>query len=307
MNIDNNIQANRIIKIGTRGSELALVQTDLVIEAITRNFPNVKCEKVVIKTEGDKILNKPLVEFGGKGVFVTEFEQAIISKEIDLAIHSSKDMPVELGKGLAIVGVLGREDARDVLVTNKGFDIDSKEEVVIGTSSLRRQIQIMELYDNLRCENIRGNVPTRLNKLASGEYDGIILAAAGLKRLLRHSDGEFDYKYFEYEEMIPSGGQGIIAIEGRIDDEISNMIEQISDKKAYAELEIEREVLALLGAGCHEAVGVISKCNKDNVTVNIIREINGQLIKVEGTDSLDNRQELIEGLINKVKEGDING
>ncbi len=307
MNIDSVKQDNKIIRIGTRGSELALVQTDLVIKAITQQFPEVICEKVIIKTEGDKILDKPLIDFGGKGVFVTEFEEAIINKEIDLAIHSSKDMPVELGAELAIVGVLGREDARDVLVTNKGYDIANAEELIIGTSSLRRQFQVMELYDNVRCTNIRGNVPTRLNKLVKGEYDGIILAAAGLKRLLRHNDNEFDYRYFEYEEMIPAGGQGIIAIEGRIDDEISDMIEQISDKKAYAELEIEREVLTLLEAGCHEAVGVISKCNKDKVTVNIIREINGQLIKIEGTDSLDNRQNLIEVLINKVKEGDING
>lgn len=169
--------------IGTRGSALALAQTELVIRQIKEVSPQVECEIRIITTKGDKIMEKPLIEFGGKGVFVTEIEEKLKNGEIDLAVHSAKDMPVELAEGLAILGVLKREDPRDVLVTMDWEGFLQKEHPRIGTSSLRRRAQIQQEFPNALCQSLRGNVNTRLKKLEDGMYDGILLAAAGLRRL----------------------------------------------------------------------------------------------------------------------------
>lgn len=289
-----------LIKIGTRGSALALVQTDLVINEINRKYPDIVCEKVIIHTTGDKILNQPLIAFGGKGVFVTEFEDALMSHKIDLAVHSAKDMPTEIPKGLQIVGTLPREDAREVLITKKGFEKEGRKHITIGTSSARRQIQIRELYQNVICKDLRGNVTTRLEKLKNGMYDGIILAAAGIKRLQLEKADEFDYQYFEYESMIPCGGQGIIAVEGRINDKVSDLLQTISDRIAFIELEIERGALNLLGAGCHEAIGVISNVNGNEINVKIAKEKDNKMVRVEGKTRVCERFALIESLINQL-------
>ena len=178
-----------VIRIGTRKSDLAVIQTKLVADAIEKASPDVRTELVLRQTMGDKILGKPLLEFGGKGVFVSEFEEGLAKGEIDLAVHSAKDMPMDLAEGLAIVAVPEREDPRDVLVTVAGRELSGKKEIVIGTSSPRRQVQIEAIGPKLwpgaavRCEMLRGNVNTRLRKLEEGGYDGILLAAAGLKRL----------------------------------------------------------------------------------------------------------------------------
>ena len=204
---------SKIIRIGTRKSALALIQTELIAEALGRAWPDIEIEIVTKDTQGDKILDKPLQEFGGKGVFVSELEQAIMDGTIDLAVHSAKDIPMELAPGLVLVAVSEREDPRDVLVTLKERNemgrkhteggyisaADSRQQTafscqkfVIGTSSPRRQLlaSLWTIPSGLwpkkaliRCETLRGNVPTRLRKLKEGQYDGIILAAAGLKRL----------------------------------------------------------------------------------------------------------------------------
>lgn len=291
------------IKIGTRGSALALAQTELVIKEINKTFPDVICEKVIIHTTGDKILNKSLVDFGGKGVFVTEFEDALVSKKIDLAVHSSKDMPTEIAEGLIVAGVLPREDARDVLVTLKDNNILNRECAIIGTGSLRRQFQMNELYSNVKCRNLRGNVTTRLDKLKEGIYDGIILAAAGLRRLQLDDDEMFDYRYFEYDEMIPAGGQGIIAVEGRKNDKISDMVFLISNETAFIELETERMVLKLLDAGCHEAIGVVSTLKNKEISIKIAKEKDNKVVKVEGITQVGERIKLVENLISQLREG----
>ena len=180
---------NKTIRIGTRKSALAMVQTELVAEALKQVQPGLETRIVTKVTEGDRILNKPLLEFGGKGVFVTEFEQALQNGEIDFAVHSAKDLPMDLEDGLGIVAVPPREDPRDVLMTPAGTDLSVKKEIVIGTSSLRRRLQIETLGKKLwpgaavRCEDIRGNIQTRIRKMDEGLYDAIILAAAGLKRM----------------------------------------------------------------------------------------------------------------------------
>lgn len=221
-------------------------------------FPAIECEKVIIKTKGDRITDRPLAEFGGKGVFVTEFEQAIRNKTLDYAVHSAKDMPAELSEGLAIVSVLERGDARDVLVTKKGYDIVSSKNARIGSGSSRRIVQFAKLYPNVSFMGIRGNVTTRLQKLREGQYDGILLAAAGLSRLHLLQEEDLCYTYFDIRDMVPAGGQAIIAVEGRKDDD-QRFLREITDEKTALELDTERNILAKLSAGCHEAVGVYAK------------------------------------------------
>ena len=336
------------IRIGTRGSELARKQTELVIDAISKAYPDCVCETVILRTEGDRILDKPLMEFGGKGVFVTEFEEALQEGKIDLAVHSAKDMPMELAKGLTICGVLPREDVRDVLVTRKGHPLQMEhflqerkqeegtsdwmgkereigaqnaEPVVeckvtenqhsalemyhIGTSSLRRQCQIEQLYSNVQCVSIRGNVPTRLHKLRDREYDGVVLAAAGLRRLNLLQEEDLEYHYFDVEDMLPAGGQGIIAIEGREQDEIAECVKKVSDSDAWLQLQTEQEVLYLLNAGCHEAVGVVTNLTADKIELRIMKEMDGKLIYVDGRASRSEYSNLaveqVQELLQKLK------
>jgi len=293
---------NYIVKIGTRGSRLALVQTDLVIDAIHKHYPLLQCETIVINTLGDKILDKPLIEFGGKGVFISEFEEALMSREIDLAVHSAKDMPMELCEGLEIACVLKREDPRDVLITMKPVKIEELESAIIGTSSLRRQLQIEQLYGNIKCTLLRGNVNTRLKKLADGIYDGIILAAAGIKRMGLDNEPEYNYRYLDFDEMIPAGGQGIVAVEARVDSELGQMLKNISDYVSGMELEIERKVLHLFEAGCHEPIGVFSEVKQGEIKLRIMKEVNGKILKQTGKVDIENRLELVERLVKNVLE-----
>lgn len=308
------------VKIGTRGSHLALAQTDQVIAVLKKCYPDLHMEKVVLHTQGDKILDKPLIEFGGKGMFIAEFEEALTDGRIDLAVHSAKDMPMELADGLVIAGVLPRADARDVLVTRKGLlaePMDSKEvqlpesrqenvledmgkDTVIGTGSLRRQFQLRALYPDVRCISIRGNVPTRLQKIRDGECDGVILAAAGLGRLGLLEAPDFDYRYFSYEEMVPAAGQGIIAIEGRRDDELIGLMDCISNRNAMLEMETERRILQLLEAGCHEAIGVISKVENKQIAIQIIQEVGGEIYRQRGKTAVEQRMKLAEQLVDSL-------
>lgn len=264
---------SKTIRIGTRKSALAVVQTKLVAEALNKAGTGLSAELVLKQTEGDRILNRPLLEFGGKGVFVTEFEQALLRGEIDFAVHSAKDLPVELEEGLGIVAVPEREDPRDVLVTPAGSGFSGKKEIVIGTSSLRRKIQIEEIGKTMwpeavvRCENLRGNVQTRLFKLMEGNFDGIILAAAGLKRLGLQDDGRYDFHYFDCETFIPAGGQGILAVEGRLDSGTEDIVKLLEDGEARMCLTLERKILRLLNAGCHEPIGVYSRLKDGQVEV----------------------------------------
>lgn len=276
------------IKIGTRGSSLALAQTNEVAAALQARFPDVETETVILQTRGDRILDRPLTDFGDKGVFTAEFEDMVGNGKIDLAVHSAKDMPMELGTGLMVAGVMPRADARDVLVTRKG----SGCLLAVGTGSPRRQSQLRRLFSQAVCRGIRGNVATRLSKLRNGEYDGLILAAAGLERLGLLREEDLEYRFFSFDEMVPAGGQGIIAVEGRREDEISNMVRAISDSRSYYELEIERKVLGLLDAGCQEAVGVVAQCGKDSVRIRLIREVNGRIFKMDETAGFPEAGEL---------------
>lgn len=299
------MKEKRTVRIGTRGSRLALAQTELVIAALKKKYPLITVEQVILRTKGDRILDQPLLNFGGKGVFVTEFEEALYDGRIDLAVHSAKDMPMELGEGLVIAGTLPREDARDVLVIRKGIRLVEMASPVIGTGSQRRQFQLKKLYPNGVFLGIRGNVPTRLQKLLDGTCDGVVLAMAGLKRLGLEQEPEYEYRPFTYEEMVPAGGQGIIVVEGRQGDEATEMVRQISDEKAYLELETERRVLEALDAGCHAAIGTLAQVTEQEIRIRIREDWKGQILKADRTGELSGRIRMAGELAAGIKEAEI--
>lgn len=285
------------IKIGTRKSKLALAQTKMVADRISKVFPETEIEIIKISTTGDKILNKPLAAIGGKGVFVSEIENALINGDIDIAVHSAKDLPLSLENNLEISGVLKRGNYRDVLVTKSGVSIDNHSGLVVGTGSLRRRLNFKKLYPNAVFKDIRGNVDTRLKKLENGEYDGIILAAAGLERLGYDSDKRFSLTYFDYKDFLPAPCQGIIAIESRKNDVVTPVINKINDINTFYSFETERYILKLLNADCGIPLGVYSFIKDDKITVAIS---NNEESSVIGTDTIPNRFRLAKELVSKL-------
>lgn len=242
-----------MIRIGTRKSKLALIQTELVKAQILKYFPDEKIEIVHVVTHGDKVLDKPLGEIGGKGVFTKEIEEKLLDKTIDIAVHSAKDVPMELADGLCLGAVLLRDDNRDVILKRKETGKIGAGSI-IGTSSLRREIQIKQISPDVTIKSLRGNVGTRIDKLKSGEYDAIILAAAGLKRLGLDNDKELDYIYLDEEKFISAAGQGILAIECRNGD-LKDVMAALDDRKARICLEAEREFLKCLDGSCNAPCG----------------------------------------------------
>lgn len=270
----------KTVKVGTRGSKLALAQTELVIKALNERFPQVDFQMVTMSTRGDRDTSRALLEFGGKAVFVEEFEEAILKGDIDIAVHSAKDMPMEIMEGLTISGTLPRACPQDVFIYKSGRSFDRNESFVVGTSSLRRQYQIRDMYPNAVCKNLRGNVGTRIQKLEVGEYDAIILAAAGLERLgiidgssgcLEVQKDKLTFRYLSTESMLPAACQGIIAIETRTSGEVYDMVRAINDTEVYTQLTCERAVLSRLNAGCHEPIGVYSELHGDHVKLSLMK------------------------------------
>ena len=243
----------KTIRIGTRKSLLALVQTEIVKDALLRAFPETEIEIVKIDTKGDQLLDRSLTSFGGKGVFTVELEAELLSGAIDIAVHSAKDMPMEFPAGLGIGAVLSRADARDTFVSLDGTKLaDLAPGSVVGTSSLRRELQIKEINPQVQIKLLRGNVQTRLRKLKEGQYDGIILAAAGIERLGYENEEEFHYEYLEPETFLPAAGQGILAVESRTDDaETAEMLAAIHDAEAACLLAAERSFLKTIGGSCN--------------------------------------------------------
>lgn len=277
---DEGCSLKNTVKVGTRGSKLALAQTELVIKALRERFPQVDFQMVTMSTRGDRDTSRALLEFGGKAVFVEEFEKAILKGDIDIAVHSAKDMPMEIMEGLTISGTLPRACPQDVLIYKSGRSFDRNDSFVVGTSSLRRQYQIRDMYPNAECKNLRGNVGTRIQKLEDGEYDAIILAAAGLERLgiidgsaecLEVHKDELTFRYFSTESMLPAACQGIIAIETRTSGEACDMVREINDTEAYTQLICERAVLSRLNAGCHEPIGVYSELHGDHMKLSLMK------------------------------------
>ncbi|MGE4283230.1 MAG: hydroxymethylbilane synthase [Clostridia bacterium] len=241
------------IILGSRGSELALKQTKWVISKLKEAYPGVDYQIKVITTKGDKILDVTLNKIGGKGLFVKEIENELLQGTIDMAVHSMKDVPVEMPDGLKIAAVSQREDARDVLVSRNNRDLSELlEGAVIGTSSLRRQVQALQLRPDISIVPLRGNIISRLDKVKT-EFDAIILAAAGLRRT--HLESHIT-QYFEPEQFIPAAAQGILGIETREHDSISQeMLKCIHNENSYICVQAERAFLSTLNGGCHVPIG----------------------------------------------------
>lgn len=281
------------IKIGTRKSKLALAQTNMVVNEIKKYFPSINIEVVHFTTKGDKILNRPLINIGGKGVFVTEIEDALLNKEIDLAVHSAKDLPLKLQDNLTISAVLKRGNYRDTLVTVKGKEIDFSRKIIIGTGSNRRKLAFKNLYPNATFKDIRGNVDTRLNKLYNGEYDGIILAMAGLERLDLLSDSRFTFTPFDYKDFVPAPCQGIIAIESRNND-LTEILSKINHKDTYYSFQTERYILNILNADCGMPLGAYSFV--ENNKINVVYTSDSKEI-ITKSDLIENRFNLAESVV----------
>ena len=243
----------KTVRIGTRKSLLALVQTEIVKNALLRAFPETEIEIVKIDTKGDQLLDRSLAAFGGKGVFTVELEAELLSGAIDIAVHSAKDMPMRFPEGLGIGAVLARADARDTFVSLDGTKLaELTPGSVVGTSSLRRELQIKAINPQVQVKMLRGNVQTRLRRLKEGRYDGIILAAAGIERLEYEKEEGFYYEYLEPETFLPAAGQGILAVESRTDDaEMANMLAAIHDAEAACQLAAERAFLTTIGGSCN--------------------------------------------------------
>lgn len=244
------------LRIGTRQSRLALAQTEMFELALRQKYPELSVEIVKFTTRGDRILDRPLDRIGGKGVFVEEIEQALRNGEIDAAVHSAKDLPVQLGEGLEISGVLPRGDHRDMLITRKGTELSGR--FTVGTGSLRRRMNLSKLYPHAVFADIRGNVDTRLRKLADGEYDAIILAAAGVERLGLSLEG-FSVRKFEHTEFLPAPCQAIIAAECVSGSPAAELVRSVSDQETMLCFNAERGVIEALGADCTVPVGAYSE------------------------------------------------
>ncbi len=257
----------RPFRIGTRGSALALWQANFIQGLISDSSPGLNTEILIIKTTGDRNLESPLSEIGGKGVFVKEIEDALLSGGIDIAVHSMKDLPAFLPGGLVIGAVAERHDPRDVLISKAGLGLSELPEGSrVGTGSLRRGAQLLNLYPGLRIMPIRGNVDTRIRKLREGdEYDAIILAAAGIGRMGLSGEAS---EIISVDSMVPSPGQGIIAIECREGDgDTVQIISKINHEDTWVAAAAERAFLMRLAGDCNIPVGCHAALTGDSVTV----------------------------------------
>jgi hydroxymethylbilane synthase len=242
------------LTIGSRGSKLALWQSGWMKAQLSRLYPQTEVSVEVIKTSGDVLKDAPLAVIGGKGVFTKELEEALLDGRIDLAVHSLKDLPTILPEGLRIAAITEREDARDALILRAGFEVERPSIMnlhtgaTVGTSSPRRVSQLKHLRPDLEVKELRGNVDTRLRKLDSGDYDAIILASAGLRRL---GLAERISAPVETEEMLPAVGQGALGIETReADEETVRVVAAVDDEVTRAACTAERSLLRELGGGC---------------------------------------------------------
>jgi len=272
------------IRVGTRESKLARLQTDIVISTLSNNFPDITFEVHPITTGGDKVLDRPIVELGTRGVFVKELEEALLEDRVDFVVHSLKDLPTDLPANLTLAAVLNREDPRDVFVSLKAQSfMELAPGSTVATSSRRRAAQLMALRQDLRFVDMRGNIPTRVRKLEEGQCDAMILAAAGLLRL------ELNDKITEYlstDICTPAVGQGALAVECRSNDkEILTMLAAIQDQQAKAEITAERAFLDVLGGGCSVPAGALGRLKSraaDEVINELLFEPKGDILTLSG-------------------------
>ena len=278
----------RKFKLGTRGSQLALWQANH-IKKFLEDTHGVDVELIKIKTQGDKILDVALAKVGGKGLFVKELEEALLRKDIDFAVHSMKDVPVELPSGLHITAITKREDPRDAFVSKKYNKLQELPHgAMVGTSSLRRQCQLLSIRPDLKIEVLRGNVETRIRKMVEGTFDAVILAYAGLKRL-----GLTEHVKEVIPESVstPAIGQGALGIECRVDDKDTNeLLSVLNHEDTNYCVTAERSFLRLLQGGCQVPIGGYATINNDRLTLTgLVGSINGKRVikEIVSGDKLD--------------------
>ncbi len=286
--------------IATRKSKLAQVQADKVIELI-KEKNNINAKKLLVVTEGDRRLDVTLDKIGGKGLFVKEIEYALLNKEAHAAVHSMKDVPFELSEDFELVAIPERDDIRDVFVSSNGIHFqDLKEGAIIGTSSIRRAAMLKKLRRDLNIVPIRGNVQTRLDKMKKENMDGIILAAAGIKRLGLE---DIITDYFDPKEFLPAIGQGALGIEALKNGEYNNYLKKLDNKEVRIAVEAERSFMKKLNGGCHSVIGVYSEIKNDDLYMIGTFDVGGKIIK---KDILGKKSENIElgfKLAQKILEG----
>lgn len=272
------------IRLGTRGSPLALIQTDMVKAALMAAFDELKepgaLEVVIISTTGDQVADRPLADIGGKGLFCKEIEMALFDGRIDCGVHSMKDMPTWLPEGLLIAAMLPRADPRDVLISRKADSIKNLPEgAVVGTASLRRQAQILAKRPDLKVINFRGSVGTRLNKLDAGEVDATMLAKAGIDRLALEN---VPMAVLSPEEMLPAVGQGVVGIECRgDDDELLTLLNQINHDLTGACVHAERAMLDVLDGSCHTPIGAYALLGESQL------HLRGLVARADGSECFE--------------------
>lgn len=250
------------IVVGSRESKLAVVQSEMVIDFLRKAHPGCEVELATFKTTGDKILDRRLEDVGGKGLFVKELDRALRDGVCDYTVHSCKDLPMEIAEDLPLVCFSAREDPRDVLVFPQGMD-EPDFSKPIGTSSRRREIQLGALFPQATFESVRGNLQTRLRKLDEGGYGALVLAAAGMKRM--GLEGRIG-RYLSPEEVIPSAGQGVLAVQGRADAQ-AGLFDGFADAKATAEVLAERAFVARLDGGCSSPIAAHAVCDGDAIVL----------------------------------------
>ena len=285
------------IRIATRKSPLALWQANFVKQNLLLAHKDLKVELIPMVTQGDIILDSPLSKIGGKGLFVKQLEQAILNNEADIAVHSIKDIPAQFPEGLMLAAICQRDEVRDAFVANKYTSLnDLPEGAIVGTSSLRRQCQLRSHFPHLIIKDLRGNVGTRLNKLDDEQYDAIILASVGLKRLsLEHRITQ----YIDTDLMLPAVGQGAIGIESRTDDkQILDIISVLDDKKSRACIQAERAMNNALQGGCQVPIAGYCRLNNDELLLQgLVGRVDGsKIIKQQITGFINEAESLGEKL-----------
>jgi len=281
------MKAHKIV-IGSRGSQLALWQANWVKSELERLHSNADIDIRIIATSGDKIQDVPLSKIGGKGLFVKEIEEALLANEIDLAVHSMKDVPMELPTELGISVITKRENPLDALISKNGEKLaDLPQGATIGTSSLRRSSQLLKYRDDFKIHPLRGNVDTRLRKVEEGKYDAILLASAGLNRL---GWANRITEEISHDILLPAMGQGALGIETRLDDtKIYDFISTLNHEQTHYAVSAERSLVGRLDGGCQVPIGAYARVEKGLITLKgLVASLDGEIIyKLENVGPVD--------------------
>ncbi|AAK78082.1 hydroxymethylbilane synthase [Clostridium acetobutylicum] len=287
------------LTIATRKSKLAQVQTELIINVLKDKY-GISSEKLLMETLGDKILDKSLADIGGKGLFIKDIERILLEDKADAAVHSMKDVPFEVPDMFEIAAVTLRVDVRDVFVSRDGTHFkDLKNGAVIGTSSNRRAAQLKMLRDDIKVVPIRGNVQTRIRKMGEEKLDGIILAAAGLKRLNMEN---IITDYFSVEEMIPAVGQGALGVEIKKENKNRDLFRKLDNKNSRMCVEAERSFMRTLNGDCHSTIGAYAEIVNGQMNVLGFYEIDGRRVKKDVSGNIEDYMSLGKTLAEKILE-----